>query len=193
MDAVDDERANRKRAQVTAHHLGQRLRRRAHEAAADGALARATRLDARRRRLQRPLVVARRDAEHHLLHRPRRERIGIGEVLPRRQLHLTSVAAAHPRTPHPDATTAEGQLALGVASARGLASAVVLVAGAAQPRAVLLQHRGQHVHAGAHHGLVQRGAGFEHRRQRELADMYRRPLGFDPSSWQCPSSAVPFR
>ena len=96
-------------------------------------------------------------------------------MFPRRQRYLTAVAAAHARTPHPDATTAKRQLALGVASARGLASAVVLVAAAAQARTVLFEHRGQHAHAGVHHPLVQRGAGLEYRRQRELPDV-RRPL-----------------
>lgn len=63
VDAVNDERADREPAQVVAHHLRQRLRRRADEASTDRALARAARCHARRRRLQRTVVVARRDAE----------------------------------------------------------------------------------------------------------------------------------
>ncbi len=185
VDAVDHERADRELAQLAAHHLRQCLRRRADEASTDRALARAARCYARRRRLQRTVVVARRDAEHHLLDRARRERIGIGEVLPRRQRYLTSVDATHPWTPHADATTAIGQLALSVPPARGLASAVVLVTATAQARAILFEHRGQNAHAGVHHALVERGACLEHRRQRELADV-RRPL----ASFLLPGSVV---
>lgn len=54
------------------------------------------------------------DAEHHLLDGSRRERVSVGEVLPRRQPHLTSPAAANARTAHADATAPAGQLALGV-------------------------------------------------------------------------------
>jgi hypothetical protein len=103
VDAVDHHGAKRKAAKVTAHHLGELLAGRSDEAATDRALARSARANTRWCRIQRPFVVARRDAEHHLLDRARGERVRFGEALPGLQRQLPPIGAAHPRTAYADA------------------------------------------------------------------------------------------
>ncbi len=67
VDAVDHHRADRKLAEAATHHLRESFARGRHGALARGALARAPRGYAWRGRLYRPVVLARRHTEDHLL------------------------------------------------------------------------------------------------------------------------------
>ena len=85
MNSVDHHSTKRQSPEVAAHHLGQLLAGGDDEATAHRAIARASRRNVRGRRFDRPRVVSRRYAEHHLFDGSWRQRIRDREAFPRWQ------------------------------------------------------------------------------------------------------------
>jgi hypothetical protein len=119
-------------------------------------------------RAHRANVLPRRDAEHHLLDGARRERVGLGELLPRLELHLATIDAVQTRSANAHALTAERELAVRVARPPRRAPRLVCVSRATELRPLFLEHRSKHGHARAHDRVMQRGSGIDHGSEREL-------------------------
>ena len=181
--AIDHDRAQRELAQVASHHFGQLLARGRDESTTHGTLARAARSVTGRRCFDRPHVLARRDAEHHLLHGTRRQRIHRRELLPRVQSNLLAVDAAHARSTNTNAAAAKRQLSWPRAEAG---------ARTARRTARFVRPRASHSARSSQRSRSRHATRREPRPSLRKRAEGRSCLGLRASSWQFFSLAVPF-
>jgi hypothetical protein len=139
---VDEDRPDVEVAERTRHPLCELLCRERDEATTHRALARAASLDTIGERFERARVLPCRDADRHLLESAHVERVSARELCPRVERHFAPLTVDDARALDPDAATTECELAPRRPSAHRHARRIVLVALAAELRALGLKHRG---------------------------------------------------
>jgi len=121
---------------------------------AHGALARTARRHRRRQQLEAATVLPRRDTDEHLFDNPSIQRILAGHELKRGQRHLRAVAT-DPGPANRDLAAAEDDFTRHRPRARSSPTSLMLISRTADRRAILFEHRGQHLQPGADGELQQ--------------------------------------